>query len=90
MFVRDPILTKEGMCEVFNDDCVHIQSMQNVQDLRLQAEAPWGSPWRRLESRVPTLHRIRFCRKTYRPSPTKDVTKKDPPLVRGPLIGGIL
>jgi hypothetical protein len=35
-----------------------------------------------------TPYGIRFSHKTYRPSPTKDVTKKDPPLIRGPLIGG--
>jgi hypothetical protein len=28
--------------------------------------------------------------KTYRPSPTKDVTQKDPSIIRGPLIGGRL
>jgi hypothetical protein len=31
---------------------------------------------------------IRFSHKTYRPSPTKDVTQKDPPLIRGTLIRG--
>jgi hypothetical protein len=31
---------------------------------------------------------IRSSHKAYRPSPTKDVTEKDPPLIRGPLIGG--
>jgi hypothetical protein len=30
---------------------------------------------------------IGFSFKTYRPSSTKDVTRKDPPLIRGPLIG---
>jgi hypothetical protein len=34
-----------------------------------------------------TPYGIRFSHKTYRPSPTKDVTYKDPPLIRGPLIG---
>jgi hypothetical protein len=34
---------------------------------------------------------LSFSHKTYRPSPTaRDVTKKDPPLIRGPLIGGLL
>jgi hypothetical protein len=31
---------------------------------------------------------LRFSHKTCRPSPTKDVTWKDPPLMRGPLIEG--
>jgi hypothetical protein len=31
---------------------------------------------------------IRFSHKTYRPSPKKDATWKDPPLIWGPLIGG--
>jgi hypothetical protein len=39
----------------------------------LQASTPYG---------------IRFSHKTYRPSPTKDLTYKDPPLTRGPLVGG--
>jgi hypothetical protein len=35
-----------------------------------------------------TPYGVKFSPKTYRPSPTKDVTWKDPPLIRGPLIGG--
>jgi hypothetical protein len=34
-----------------------------------------------------TPYGIKFFHKTYRPSPDKDVTCKDPPLIRGPLIG---
>jgi hypothetical protein len=36
-----------------------------------------------------TPYGIRFSHKTYRPSPTTDVTWKDPPYIRGPLIGGV-
>jgi hypothetical protein len=48
-----------------------------------------GGRWRRwhVTNRVSTLYGIRFSHKTYRPSPTRDVTWKDPPLVRGPLLG---
>jgi hypothetical protein len=35
-----------------------------------------------------TPYGIKFSRKTYRPSPTKGVTQKDPSLIGGPLIGG--
>jgi hypothetical protein len=35
-----------------------------------------------------TPYGIRFSHKTYRPSPTKGVTWKDPAIIRGPLIGG--
>jgi hypothetical protein len=35
-----------------------------------------------------TPYGIRFSHEFYRPSPTKDVTEKDPPLIREPLIGG--
>jgi hypothetical protein len=35
-----------------------------------------------------TPYGIRLSHKIYRPAPTKDGTWKDPPLVRGPLIGG--
>jgi hypothetical protein len=31
---------------------------------------------------------IRCSHKTNRPSPTKDVNQKDPPFIRGPLVGG--
>jgi hypothetical protein len=34
-----------------------------------------------------TSYGIRLSHKTYRPSPNKDVTQKDPPLMKGPLIG---
>jgi hypothetical protein len=49
----------------------------------------WGSlaelTW---HSQCSTPYGIRFSHKIYRPSPTKDVTWKDPSLIRGPLIGG--
>jgi hypothetical protein len=35
-----------------------------------------------------TAYGIRISHKTYRPSPTRNVTWKDPPLIRGPLTGG--
>jgi hypothetical protein len=35
-----------------------------------------------------TPYGIRFFHKTYRPSPTKDVSYRDPLLIRGPLVGG--
>jgi hypothetical protein len=38
-------------------------------------------------SQVSTPHGIKFSHKKYRPSPTKDVNKKDH-LIRGPLIEG--
>jgi hypothetical protein len=49
----------------------------------------WGSVvdlTRHLQGSTP--YGIRFSHKTYRPSPTKDVTWKDPPFIRGPLKGG--
>jgi hypothetical protein len=35
-----------------------------------------------------TPYGIKLSHKTYRPSPTKDVTWKAPPLIRGPLKRG--
>jgi hypothetical protein len=35
-----------------------------------------------------TLYGIKFSHKTYRPSPTTDVTWKDPPHIKAPLTGG--
>jgi hypothetical protein len=36
-----------------------------------------------------TPYGIRFSQKTYRPSPTKDVTWKDPPLIKRLLTGEV-
>jgi hypothetical protein len=49
----------------------------------------WGSV-AELTCHLPasTPYGIRLSYKTHRSSPTKDVTYKDPLLIRGPLIGG--
>jgi hypothetical protein len=60
-------------------------------EVRLQytLHKQWGSVAEltcHLQGSIP--YGIRSSYKIYRPSLTKDVTKKDPPLIRGPLTGG--
>jgi hypothetical protein len=79
------MLHSEGMADLHNT----FHSMKSLYSIPpCKRWGPVAELTRHLQGSTPSG--IRFSHKNYRPSPTKDVTYKDPPLLRGPLIMGYI